>query len=64
MDELYKDFPVRDQDADLPHTLDLLQAWGAPAYEPLSARLRRGFVAAAHWLRVGSSRRGGVRSLR
>ncbi|OGB93708.1 MAG: hypothetical protein A2Z31_02695 [candidate division NC10 bacterium RBG_16_65_8] len=33
MDELYKDFPIRNQDTDVRATLDLLQAWGAPAHE-------------------------------
>jgi len=54
MDELYKEFPIRDQDTEVRRTLDLLQALGAPAREPLGRRLRRGFMAVANWLQAGS----------
>jgi hypothetical protein len=42
MDELYKDFVIRDQDTDVRRTLDLLKTWGSPARAPLAVRLRRG----------------------
>jgi hypothetical protein len=64
MDELYKDFPIRDQDTDVRLTLDLLQAWAAPAREPLGRRLRLGFVAVANWLQAGSLVRRGAGSVR
>ena len=41
IDEVYRNFPIRDQDADVRRVSDLLQAWGAPAREPLRIRVRR-----------------------
>ena len=52
MNEVYKNFPIRDQDADDRRSLDLLQAWGAPARAPLRLRLRQGLGGLARWLRA------------
>lgn len=64
MDGLYNAFLIRDQDTDLRRTLDLLQAWGAPAREPLMDRLRRRFAAVANRLQLGSPVRGGAGPVR
>jgi hypothetical protein len=52
MNELYRSFPIRDQETDDRRPLDLLQAWGAPARAPLRLRLRQGLGALARWLRA------------
>jgi len=64
MDELYAKFPIRDQDVEVRRTLDVLQAWGAPAREPLGARLRHGLVVVANWLHAGSPVRRNAESVR
>ena len=51
MGEIYRDFPVRDQDTDIRQTLDLLQGWGTPGRGIVQGFLRRGFAAVSTWLR-------------
>jgi hypothetical protein len=51
MGEIYKDFPVRDQDTETRQTLDLLQGWGTPGHGIVRGILRRGFAALNSWLR-------------
>ncbi len=53
MNEIYRDFPIRDHDAGDVRTLDLLQAWGPPMREAFRVRLRRGLKVVAGWLRTG-----------
>ena len=50
MGEIYKDFPIRDQDTDTRQTLDLLQAWGRPGGGIVWKLVERGFTAARSWL--------------
>ena len=52
MNEVYKNFPIRDQETDDQRPLDLLQAWGAPARAPLRLRLGQGLGGLARWLRA------------
>lgn len=53
MNEAYEHFPIRDQDSDIRTLLDLLQAWGPPARNPLHARLRQSLGRVVAWLRAG-----------
>lgn len=53
IDQVYRNFPIRDQDADVRRVSDLLQAWGAPAREPVRARVRRSLRHFAAWLAAG-----------
>jgi hypothetical protein len=53
INEVYRNFPIRDQDADVRRVSDLLQAWGAPAREPLRVRVRRSLRQLAAWLAAG-----------
>jgi len=58
MNEVYANFPIRDQDSDVRSVSDLLQGWGGPARGSLRARLRRGLRGMATWLsREGRTRR-------
>jgi hypothetical protein len=41
INEVYRNFPIRDQDDDVRRVSDLLQAWGAPAREPFRSLVRR-----------------------
>ena len=50
INEVYRNFPIRDQDADVRRVSDLLQAWGAPAREPLRIRARRSLRKVTAWL--------------
>jgi hypothetical protein len=50
INEVYRNFPIRDQDADVRRVSDLLQAWGAPAREPLPVRMWRSLAKAVAWL--------------
>jgi hypothetical protein len=60
MNEVYQDYPIREQGADEPRPLDLLQAWGAPTRPPLRHRLRWLVSAVATWLRAEPVVRGGA----
>lgn len=53
INEVYRNFPIRDQDADVRRVSDLLQAWGAPARETLRARVRRHLRKVVAWLAAG-----------
>jgi hypothetical protein len=53
IDEVYRNFPIRDQDADVRRVSDLLQAWGAPARKPLRIRVRRSLRQFAAWFAAG-----------
>lgn len=55
INEVYRNFPIRDQDADIRRVSDLLQAWGAPAREPVRTRVRRSLRKLAAWLAAGRS---------
>jgi hypothetical protein len=50
MGEIYKDFPVRDQDTDIRQTLDLLQGWGLPGRGIVRGLFRRGAAFVSNWL--------------
>jgi hypothetical protein len=50
INEIYRNFPIRDQDTDVRRVSDLLQAWGAPTREPLRVRVRRSLRQLAAWL--------------
>lgn len=41
----YSEFPIRDQDGETRHTLDLLQGWGSASRGSLRSRLGRALVA-------------------
>jgi hypothetical protein len=49
MGELYRDFPIRDQDGETPQTLDLLQAWGRPGGGVVRDLVQRGFMTLRSW---------------
>jgi hypothetical protein len=49
MGEIYKDFPIRDQDTDTRQTLDMLQAWGRPGGRSVWQLVERGFKAMRFW---------------
>lgn len=53
MNEVYANFPIRDQDSEVRMVSDLLQSWGGPAREPLRVRLRRGMERIAARLSLG-----------
>jgi hypothetical protein len=53
INEVYRNFPIRDQDDDVRRVSDLLQAWGAPAREPFRSRVRRSARKLAAWLAAG-----------
>jgi hypothetical protein len=53
INEVYRNFPIRDQDADVRRVSDLLQAWGAPAREPFGTRVRRSLRKVAAWFAAG-----------
>lgn len=55
MNEVYRNFPIRDQDEDVRRVSDLLQAWGEPAREPLRIRVRRSVRKLVAWLAAGRS---------
>jgi hypothetical protein len=55
INEAYRTFPIRDQDPDLRKVSDLLQAWGAPAREPLHSRLRRRLQKLTGWFACEST---------
>lgn len=61
MNEVYENFPIRDQDSEVRTVLDLLQGWGAPLRQPLRVRLRRRLRRVVAWLSavrsVGRSQR-------
>jgi hypothetical protein len=49
MGEIYKDFPIRDQDTESRQTLDLLQCWGGPGGGFVGLLVERGFTAVRSW---------------
>ncbi len=49
MGEIYKDFPIHDQDSETRRTLDMLQAWGRPGGGNLRKLVERGFSALRIW---------------
>ena len=49
MGEIYKDFPIRDQDTETRQTLDILQAWGTPGGGIVRKLVERGFSAVKIW---------------
>ena len=51
MGEIYKDFPIRDQDTETRQTLDMLQAWGRPGGGLVLELVERGFTALRSWWR-------------
>ena len=55
INEVYRNFPIRDQDEDVRRVSDLLQAWGAPAREPFRIRVRRSVRKLVAWLAAGRS---------
>jgi hypothetical protein len=55
MNEVYRDYPIRDQETDESRPLDLLQAWGAPSRPPFRHRVRRFVAAVATWLQANSA---------
>jgi len=63
MNEVYRNFPIRDQKTDDRRPLDLLQAWGAPARTPLGLRVRQRLCALARWLRAEPMVRDGASSV-
>ena len=50
INEVYRNFPIRDQDDDVRQVSDLLQAWGAPTRETFRVRLRRMLGKVVPWL--------------
>ncbi len=52
-------FLIRDQDDDTRRTLDLLQAWGPPAREPLRMRAGRALVRLGRRLQGSAADRDG-----
>ena len=50
MEERRFDYVIRDQDGNMPRTLDLLQGWGPPLRPPLRAQVARWLIRVANWL--------------
>ncbi len=51
MGEIYKDFPIRHQDAETRQTLDMLQGWGRPGGGIVRKLVERGSAAVRIWWR-------------
>ena len=63
INEVYRNFPIRDQDEDVRRVSDLLQAWGAPTQEAFRARIRRRLGKVVPWFLSWTVLRDGADSL-